>query len=65
MVEELKKVMDKAKKLSEYQQRELAQLIEEEMNWDETIANTQDELSRLADEALQEHKSGKTKKMDW
>ncbi len=65
MVEELKKIIDKAEKLSDTQQRNLARLIEEEINWDETLTLTQNELAHLAKEALQEHRTGKTKETDW
>ena len=65
MVEELKKIIDKAEKLSDTQQRNLARLIEEEINWDETLTLTQNELAHLAKEVLQEHRAGKTKETDW
>ena len=35
-----------------------------EKRWDMAFANSQDLLSRLADEALAEHRAGKTKLLD-
>ena len=38
--------------------------IEAEEKWDETFANSQDELSLLADEALKDFEDGRTKSLD-
>ncbi len=35
------------------------------MNWDTTLQNSQEKLNNLAQEALEEYKSGKTKQTDW
>lgn len=61
MVDELKKAVDKVEKLSETKQKEIARLIVNEIGWDQTLANSQDKLSSLAQEALDEYKSGETK----
>lgn len=65
MVEELKNIMNKAEKLPEDQQKALAKLIEEELQWENTLTNSQDSLFKLAEEALREHKRGKTSTEDW
>ena len=36
------------------------QEVEDERNWNEILANSQDLLSNLADEALAEHRAGKS-----
>jgi len=62
----LSKAFEAASDLPEDAQQVLAeQLMEEiegELRWDETLANTQDQLERMADQALQEFRSGKTTK---
>jgi predicted P-loop ATPase len=44
---------------------ELLRLLEEldEQHWDEAFANSQDQLARLADEALAEYHQGKTQEL--
>ena len=68
MTELLQKAINEAKKLSSEEQNALAQLILDEIAseqlWEETFANSGDALSKLADEALIEHKSGRTRKLD-
>jgi hypothetical protein len=44
--------------------RTLLEDIEAEGKWDEAFANSQDELSMLADEALADFESGKTKPLE-
>ncbi len=65
MITELKEAIDKVEQLPEEQQRMIARMLEEEMQWDRTLHNSQDALSALAHEALGEYKAGKTKKGDW
>ena len=43
----------------------MAQLSLDEINWDQTLANSQVQLSILAQEALEEYKSGKTKPLQF
>jgi hypothetical protein len=38
--------------------------LEDEKKWDETLASSQNQLARLADEALQEFEGGKTTPLD-
>lgn len=40
-------------------------MLDEEIKWDTTLLNSQNELNKLAQEALTEHHSGKTKQADW
>ena len=61
MIDELKKAIEKAKKLTKNEQQIMAQLILDEINWDQTLKDSQQQLSSLAQEALEEYKNGKTK----
>ena len=38
--------------------------LEDEQKWDEAFASSQDQLAKLADEALQEFEAGKTTPLD-
>lgn len=61
MVTELKKAIEKAEKLSDKEQQVIAQLIVDEISWDQTLKDSEKQLSSLAEEALNEYKKGKTK----
>ena len=61
MVTELKKAIEKAEKLSDKEQQVIAQLIVDEISWDQTLKDSENQLSSLAEEALKEFKKGKTK----
>lgn len=65
MITELKEVIHKVEQLNEQEQRMIAKMLEDELQWDNTLQNTQDKLTKLAQEALKEHQSGKTKREDW
>jgi hypothetical protein len=65
MIDELKKAVEKVENLSKSEQQVMAQLILDEINWDQTLANSQVQLSILAQEALEEYKSGKTKPLQF
>jgi len=65
MVVELKEVISTIEKLKEEEQREIAKMLNDEMNWDTTLQNSQEKLDNLAQEALGEYKAGKTKQTDW
>jgi hypothetical protein len=43
--------------------REVLEEIEAEGRWDQTLADSQDKLDRLAEKALEEYRAGKTKEM--
>jgi hypothetical protein len=68
MTELLKKAFDEASKLPTDQQDAIASLLLEELksdrDWGETFDRTQDALEKLADEAIRDHRAGKTDKLD-
>jgi hypothetical protein len=65
MTKLLEKAFKKAAELTEVEQNVLAKWVLEELEsekkWDKTFAGSEDILEQLADEALTEHKKGKTK----
>lgn len=68
MTKLLEEAFAKAAKLPQAEQDLLARtllddLIAEE-KWDETFANSQANLVKLAEEALAEHKAGKTRRLE-
>ena len=65
MIDQLKKAIHQIEKLPENKQIEIANLIQDELSWDATILQSQDELAFLAKEALKEYKEGKTSGKDW
>jgi hypothetical protein len=68
MTDLLKKAFDALSALPPERQNALAKLIpaeiEDEKRWDEAFAGSQDKLAAMADEAIAEHKAGKTRPMD-
>lgn len=68
MTELLKKAFAEISKLPEDEQDAVAALIIGELKsderWNKMLANSQDILAKLADEALAEHRSGKTRQLD-
>lgn len=68
MTKLLKKAFEEASKLPELEQNVLAkQLLDDlvaEKKWEKAFAGSEDILSRLADEAIEEHKQGRTKPLD-
>jgi hypothetical protein len=65
MTLQLEKVIGDLNKLSSKEQNAIAELIQEELLWDVALQNSSKKLTNLAEEALKEHKAGKTKKGDW
>lgn len=65
MIAELRDVMSKVEQLKDEDQKLIAKMLEEEIKWDSTLQNSQSELNRMAEEALKEYQSGKTKQADW
>jgi hypothetical protein len=65
---ELELAFSEIEKLPPAEQKVFAEWILEELQsderWSKLFAKSSDMLSRLADEALAEHKGGKTKKLD-
>jgi hypothetical protein len=64
MIEELKIAITKAEKLPNKQQKEIAELIINEVEWEISFQSSPDKLSQMAEEALTEYKLGKTKPME-
>jgi hypothetical protein len=68
MTEKLKKAFEAASKLPPADQDALAAAILEEVKvdklWDASLAREPAALKRLADEALQEHRAGRTRPLD-
>ena len=68
MTELLEKAFAEASKLPEGEQNSFARWLlvelESQRKWDEMFSDSQDLLSRLADDALAEHRQKKTKPLD-
>lgn len=68
MTKALKKAFEVASRLSDREQDELAAAILEEMaadeRWEAAFAQSQQTRERLAKEALEEHRAGRTKALD-
>lgn len=68
MTDALRKAFETAGRLPEREQDELAAAILEELTaderWEAALGQSQDALARLADEALDEHRAGRTKAVD-
>lgn len=66
MTELLRKAFERASRLPDRLQDEMAQeLLEDlegEAQWDDTLTRSQDQLEKMADRALQELKAGRTRK---
>jgi len=69
MTELLEKAFSEVSKLPQQEQDSFATWIIEELasehRWQENFSKSQDVLERLADEAILEHRSGKTRLLDW
>ena len=68
MAKLLEKAFREASKLPEQEQDALARAVLDELaserRWDELFAASRDLLEELAKEALEEHRAGRTKKLD-
>lgn len=68
MTKSLKQAFDAASRLPDQDQEELASAIFVELaadeRWVAALADSADDLGRLADEALSEHKAGRTRPLD-
>lgn len=68
MTKALEEVFKEASKLSEAEQDALAEAIraeiEAEKMWDRSFAGSRDVLERLADEAIADHRAGRTTPVD-
>lgn len=65
MIDQVKRAIQQIEKLPESKQIEIAKLIQDELSWDATILQSQDQLASLAKEALKEYKEGKTSDESW
>jgi len=68
MTKLLEKAFAKASKLQDVEQNVIAKWLLEELaaekKWEQRFAESEDILGQLADEALEEHKKGKTMPLD-
>jgi hypothetical protein len=64
MTKLLEEAFSELNKLPESEQNNFAQLIIEELNWENSFASSQDTLLSMANEAITEYKAGKTKPFD-
>ncbi|MCU0599575.1 MAG: hypothetical protein MUE70_10010 [Desulfobacterales bacterium] len=68
MTKILEKAFKKASKLPEVNQNALAKWLLDELeadrDWEKKFAESEDVIERLANEALQAHRKGKTKDLD-
>ena len=68
MTKALRAAFEAASRLPKDQQDALAAAILEELTsderWERTLAESHEALERLADEALEEHRAGKTRVLD-
>ncbi len=68
MTQLLEKAFQEASKLSDIQQNMIARWLLDELlaekKWESLFANSEDVLANLADEALKEHRAGKTTPLD-
>jgi hypothetical protein len=68
MTKLLTKAFNKVQKLTTEEQDAIAGIILEELNsekrWDEAFRASQDKIAQLAEEALREHRSGKSQILD-
>jgi len=65
MIDQVRRAIEEIEKLSPIRQNEIAQLIQDELGWDNEFARTKDELLTLAKEALSEYKAKKTSSDNW
>jgi hypothetical protein len=68
MTKLLKKAFDEASKLPDSEQDALGRAVLDELasekRWDDLFAGSEDMLADLAQQALEEHRKGRTKKLD-
>ena len=68
MTEALRRAFEAASRLPDREQDELAAAILQELaadnRWDALLGESQSALDRLGDEALQEHREGRTEALD-
>lgn len=65
MIAQVKRIIQQIEKLPESKQIEIAMLIQDELSWDNTILQSQDQLASMPKEALKEYKEGKISGESW
>lgn len=65
MVSELKEIITSIERLEEEQQRQIAKMLKDEIDWDTTLENSQHKLKNLAQETLRDYKNGNANQNDW
>lgn len=65
MVAELEEVISTLEKLKDNEQMKIAKMLTDTISWDVTLQNSQEKLGYLAEEALNEYKTGKTQQTNW
>ena len=65
LIKELKEIIAKVEQLKDEDQRAIVTLLEEELQWNKSIEASQNQLSNLASEALEEYRKGKAEEKDW
>ncbi len=65
MITELKEVISKVEQLKDEEQRQIAKMLNDEINWEATLQNSQEKLNSLAQEAINEYKNHRTEQTDW
>ena len=60
MTKLLEKAIERATRMTEKEQNEIAAFIMDEVAWDEKLESSKDQLVRLANSALNENKLNKT-----
>ena len=61
MTHTLKNIFSKLNKLPLSEQNAIAYLLSEELSWEKSFLNSQNELLRLSSQAVIEYRNGKTK----
>lgn len=64
MVNELKHIITKIGELDNDNQRQIARMLEDEINFDSSLENSVHKLDILAKEATEEYKNNETKQKD-
>ncbi len=65
MITELKEVISTIEKLKDEEQRKIAIMLKDEIDWDIAFEKNVHNLDNLAEEALNEYKSGNTEEKGW
>ena len=65
MTELLKKIFEEISKFPDQEQDEIAISLGKEIEWKQSFIKSQDQLAKLADEALSEFYQGKTKPLEF